>query len=136
VSPAIVAWTAGGRKVTNASVLVVDDDPDTCANMSDILADAGYRVEVAYDGRAATEAVGRNGHRLALLDYKLPCMTGLELFRRLRDVKPDLVAVLVSGFVSPEVASAATKEGIRAVFHKPVDPAELVPVVDEAVGAG
>ena len=41
----------------NASILVVDDDVDTCHNLSDILTDLGYRVDTAYDGPAALDLV-------------------------------------------------------------------------------
>ena len=52
-----------------AAVLVVDDDPDTCATLSDIISDLGYRVGVAHDGPAALELSRRHPDGLALLDY-------------------------------------------------------------------
>jgi DNA-binding LytR/AlgR family response regulator len=59
-------------------ILCVDDDPDTCASMSDILTDLGYLVSVAYDGHAALQLVQQQ-YGLALLDYRMPGMDGLEL---------------------------------------------------------
>jgi two-component system, NtrC family, response regulator HydG len=116
------------------SILLVDDDKDTCANLSDILTDVGYKVVVAYDPETALRIVGQNGYRLGLLDYKLPSMTGLDLFRQIRRQKEHLACVLVSGFASPEVIEMAMAEGMRAVFPKPVDFAKLMPVVEEVVG--
>ena len=60
-------------------ILCVDDDPDTCASMSDILNDLGYLVRVAYDGHAALQLVPQQPYGLALLDYRMPGMAGLEL---------------------------------------------------------
>ena len=59
------------------NILVVDDDQDTCASLSDILLDLGYTVDTANDGLAALELSQRNLYRLALLDYKMPGMDGL-----------------------------------------------------------
>lgn len=58
----------------------MDDDPDTCASLSDILTDLGYRVDVAYDGPSALQLVERNRYGLAVLDYRMPGMDGLELY--------------------------------------------------------
>jgi CheY-like chemotaxis protein len=79
-------------------IFCVDDDRDTCASLADILTDLGYRVDVAYDGTSALQLVDRNGYGLALLDYRMPGMDGLELYRRLLLLRPGLVAVFVTAF--------------------------------------
>jgi len=116
-------------------VLVVDDDKETCANFSDIFTDMGYEVAVAYDPESALRIVGQNGHRLGLLDYKMPLMSGLDLFRQLRQIRQELICVLVSAFVSVDVAEAAMAEGFRAVLPKPVDFGKLMPIVQEVLGS-
>jgi len=115
-------------------ILVVDDDKETCTNLSDILSDVGYGVAVAYDAETALKIVGQNGHRLGLLDYKLPVMTGLDLFRRIKQDKENLVCVLVTAFASADVEETAKAEGMRAVLPKPVDFAKLMSIVEEVVG--
>ena len=50
------------------SVLVVDDEEDTCRNLSDILTDLGYQVDIAHEGLTALELVSRNRYDVALLD--------------------------------------------------------------------
>src|SRR5688572_3969007 len=89
------------------SVLVVDDEPDSCANLSDILTDLGYDVDVAYDGPAALDLVGRKSYDLALLDLKMPGMDGLELYRRIKQTQADTVAILVTAFANETTAQAA-----------------------------
>ena len=69
-------------------VLLVDDDRDTCDSMSDILLDIGYTVDIANDGPGALERSGQHHYRLALLDYKMPGMDGVELCRRLKKSQP------------------------------------------------
>ena len=68
--------------MVDTNILLVDDDKDTCASMSDIFLDVGYTVDMAYDGPGALELSGRHQYRLALLDYNMPGMYGLELCRR------------------------------------------------------
>src|SRR5450755_2500750 len=61
----------------DASILVVDDEEDTCRNLSDILTDLGYHVDTAHDGPAALEMVRHKRYDVALLDLKMPGMDGL-----------------------------------------------------------
>jgi CheY-like chemotaxis protein len=88
-------------------ILVVDDDRDTCACLSDILTDIGYRVDVAHGGTAALELVPAGGYGLALLDYKMPDMDGVELYRRIRQTSTGVVGILVTAFASGEAEAAA-----------------------------
>ncbi len=55
---------------TNKAILMVDDDPDECLNMLDILSDLGYRVDTAQEGRTALLLVEGYEYDLALLDLK------------------------------------------------------------------
>jgi CheY-like chemotaxis protein len=112
------------------AILLVDDDRDTCATLSDILADLGYRVAVAYDSPAALELSRRQPYALALLDFLLPGMDGLELFGRLQQVRADTVGVLVTA-VAADTMQAAARAGIRRVLPKPVDFGRLIPLIEE-----
>jgi DNA-binding response OmpR family regulator len=116
------------------SILVVDDDQDTCASLSDILSDLGYTVDTANDGPAALELSQRNLYRLALLDYMMPGMNGLELCRRLRASRPAVEVALVTGWASTTTTAATCEAGVRRVLPKPVDFGVLLPLVEEIVG--
>lgn len=116
------------------SISVVDDDHDTCASLSDILSDLGYTVDTANDGPAALELSERNPYRLALLDYMMPGMDGLELCRRLRASRPAVEVALVTGWASSSTIAAASEAGVRRVLPKPVDFGILIPLVEEMVG--
>ncbi len=118
-----------------SAILVVDDDHDTCATLSDIISDLGYRVGVAHDGPAALALSKRHGYGLALLDYKLPGMDGVELYGHLKQVRAGTVGVLVTAFAANETVRAAVRAGIRRVLPKPVDFGRLLPLVEEVAGA-
>jgi CheY-like chemotaxis protein len=118
----------------DVTVLLVDDDADVCANMSDILSDAGYRVDVAHDGPTALELVRRRPYDLALLDLRMPGMDGLTLYGEIKRVQPGAVAVIVSAYASETTVEAARAGGVWQILHKPVDLPRLLSLVDEALG--
>lgn len=118
------------------NILLVDDDKDTCASMSDIFSDLDYTVDMANDGTGALELSGRHQYRLALLDYNMPGMDGLELCRRLKHLQPSIVVVLITGFSSIATTEAADEAGVRCSLLKPVNFSVLMPLVEQAVGSG
>jgi len=119
--------------MVDTDILLVDDDTDTCASMSEIFVDLDYTVDLAYDGPGALDLSGRHQYRLALLDYKMPGMDGLELCRRLRGAQPGIVVALVTAFNSIATTGAAAEAGVRCSLLKPVNFSVLMPLVEEAV---
>ena len=118
----------------NLSVLVVDDEEDICLNLSDILTDLGYHVEVAHDGPSALERVRRRHYDIAILDLKMPGMDGLSLYREIRKLRPETVAIVVSAYAAPETAAQALDAGAWRVLPKPIDPPRLLGLLEEAAG--
>jgi CheY-like chemotaxis protein len=113
---------------------VVDDEVDTCQNLSDILTDLGYHVDTAYDGLSALELVRRNAYDLALLDYKMPGMDGLTLYREIKRIRAGTVAIVVTAYASGSTAEEALQAGAWQVLPKPVDFPKLLGLVAEAAG--
>jgi two-component system response regulator HydG len=121
-------------KHSTPAVLVVDDDVDTCQNLSDILTDLGYRVDTAHDGPAALALVRANAYDVALLDYKMPGMDGLTLYREIKKLRAGTVAIIVTAYSGGTTAEEALAAGAWQVLPKPVDFPPLLRLVDEAVG--
>src|SRR3954469_21470382 len=115
------------------SILVVDDDVDICRNLADILGDLGYHVDTAHDGPSALELARRRPYDLALLDLKMPGMDGLTLYRELRKLRADAVALIVTAFAGPDTAAEAQAAGVWKVLPKPVDSPLLLQFVGEAL---
>jgi two-component system, NtrC family, response regulator HydG len=114
-------------------ILVVDDEPDTCANLSDILTEQGYRVDVAHDGLAALELVKKNAYDVALLDLKMPGIDGLELYRRIRTISADTVAIVVTAYASSTTATSVLGAGAWKILSKPVNLPQLLGFVGQAI---
>ncbi len=119
---------------TTPYILVVDDDVDTCRNLSDILTDLGYQVDVAHDGPQALELVRRNPYDIALLDLKMPNMDGVTLYREIKRLRAGTVAIIVTAYASSATAAEALSAGAWQFLAKPVDFPHLLRLVDEALG--
>src|SRR5262245_45679061 len=114
-------------------LLVVDDEPDTCANLSDILTAQGYQVDTAHDGLSALEMVKRNVYDVALLDLKMPGIDGLELYRRIRMISAGTVAIVVTAYASSSTASSVLSAGAWKILAKPVNIPQLLGFVGQAL---
>jgi two-component system, NtrC family, response regulator HydG len=120
--------------VTKApQLLIVDDEPDTCANLADIFTEFGYRVDIAHDGPSALQKLEHASYDLALLDLKMPGMNGLELYREIRRRSSDTVAIVVTAYASSETAKSVLEAGAWRIVSKPVDFTKLLGYVDEAL---
>jgi DNA-binding NtrC family response regulator len=111
----------------------VDDELDTCRNLSDILTDLGFHVDTAQDGPSALELVRRNPYDVALLDLKMPGMDGVALYREIKKLQAGTVAIVVTAYASSATANDALTAGAWQVLAKPVDLPRLLGMVNEAL---
>jgi signal transduction histidine kinase len=114
-------------------VLLVDDSPPLRASLAAALRAAGYRVLVAASGAEAVDLVRRRGGEIDVLvtDVVMPGMTGIEAAREIREVRPDLRVVIISGFA--DVHEDELPED--AVFlAKPFAPPQLVEKIGAVLG--
>jgi CheY-like chemotaxis protein len=117
-----------------STILVVDDDVDTCRNLADILNDLGYHVDTANDGPAALELLRQRPYDVALLDYKMPGMDGLTLYREIKKLRAGTVAIVVTAYAGGGTAEEALQAGAWQVLAKPVDFPKLLGLLNEALG--
>lgn len=101
-------------------ILIVDDEPDACANLSDILSELDYRVDIAANGFQALELATDQAYDVALLDLKMPHMDGVTLYHRLKKLSPRTAAVIVTAY-GGDARLLALGNSIDAVCYKPVD---------------
>jgi CheY-like chemotaxis protein len=113
-------------------LLIVDDEQDICSNMRDILTECGYSVDVASEWREGLDLLKQHRYRLALLDYKLPGVTGVELFQQMRQLNQGIEGLLVTAYASDKTAQEALAAGMQAVVQKPVDLSHLISLLQES----
>ncbi len=119
---------------TTPTILVVDDEVDTCRNLQDILTDLGYRVDIAHDGPSALELVRQNAYDVALLDYLMPGMDGVTLYREIKKLSAGTVAIVVTAYAGGNTMEEAQLAGAWQVLPKPVDFPKLMGLVEQALG--
>ncbi|MHB1561862.1 MAG: response regulator, partial [Isosphaeraceae bacterium] len=78
------------------SILLVDDERDHCLNLSDILGDEDYAVDIAHDGPAAMKLIAGKDYDATLLDLVMPGIDGLALLRDIRGRRPGLPACFIT----------------------------------------
>lgn len=112
-------------------ILVVDDNVDACAMLAKLLSALGYQADAAHDADEAIALVKRNAYGLAIVDYQMPGLNGVELFRKLREIHPDLAGVFLTGHTTIDVVYPAIEAGILRVLPKPADFQELIPLIEQ-----
>ncbi|MBC7091718.1 MAG: response regulator [Nitrososphaeria archaeon] len=114
-----------------ARILVVDDDIDILQSLKEILETKGYDVEVAESAQKGLELAKKRFFNLAILGIKLPDMEGTELLAKIHKEKPQMMKVMLTGYPSLDNAVQALNLGADAYLMKPVNPEELLKVVEE-----
>ncbi len=105
----------------HGTLLVVDDDPAVREVVTSLLERCGLTVLAAADGQSALEVFRRRANeiRLVLLDLVLPDTDGEAVFRSMRQMRPDLRAILCSGCLTDGAADQKLRAGWAAVIRKP-----------------
>ncbi len=107
-------------------ILLVDDDPDLLSSLSDLLQPEGYEVAVANGVESARRVAAVFEPDIALLDIKLGPDNGIELIAVLKQQRPDLACVIMTGYADTDSAVRALREGAEDFLSKPVDPSSLL----------
>jgi PAS domain S-box-containing protein len=125
------------RARASETVLVVEDSDDLREIVERILTQSGYQVIVAADGVEALEMSGKfAGHiDLLLTDVVMPHMQGNELAPRLREARPDLRVLYMSGFAQPALAANGTLPPDLALLDKPFNEPTLLARIREVLEA-
>jgi PAS domain S-box-containing protein len=128
---AIDAVAAPAPHGQGASALYIDDDDIMLVMVSQLLESAGYRVQAHHDGRAALAAFASAPEAVDVVvsDYNMPGMSGLDVAREVRRLRPDLPVVISSGYLSDDLRESADEAGVSALMHKERTVEELGPLL-------
>ncbi len=122
---------ARDRIETQRQILLVDDDRLVLAALSEGLRAAGYRVTAAAGGEDALAIAGRGAPDLALIDVRMPGMSGIELGARLREA--GVPFLYLSAYGDDDVVRQAVEEGALGYLVKPLDIQQIVPAIEAAL---
>jgi DNA-binding response OmpR family regulator len=110
-----------GASILSTKILVVEDDELIQASILAILESEGYETYQAFNGTTAKKMTDRDFFNLILLDLNLPDTSGLELAKSLRDTKPRMKIILLTGYSNENLDSESIKNNVDAVIIKPYD---------------
>jgi putative two-component system response regulator len=119
--------------VSGRRLLVIDDEPLIRELMIEILADAGHDVVGAETATAALELLRETDFELVISDIMMPGLSGLELLETLREIRPSLPVVLVTGAGTYQQLRDALTRGAGGLVLKPFTHGELIAAVDETL---
>jgi two-component system nitrogen regulation response regulator GlnG len=103
------------------NILVADDEESMRWVLSKALKKKGFNVDLARDGEEALRHIKQHSYDLAILDIKMPGLSGLELLDRVRELKSDLLVVIMTAEASMKNAVEAMKRGAYDYLTKPFD---------------
>lgn len=100
-------------------ILIIDDDPKICKNLSEILSEDEYLVKTSTSSKAGLKLVKKEDFDLAIIDLIMPEMGGMELLFEIKRNKPDVLVIMITGFATIETAVEAMKRGTSDYISKP-----------------
>jgi DNA-binding NtrC family response regulator len=120
---------------TRPRILIVDDAGPVVVLCVNVLQALGYYVKGANRGESAVDLLRREPFDLVVLDYKMPGMTGFQVFEQARGLHPDVAVILVTGHGTTEIINEANRMGFSAILLKPFTSDELRVTVEKVLAA-
>lgn len=113
--------------------ILILEEPCTRSSLAQCFSDGNYETRPASTSAEALDAIQQATFDLALIDIEAPGVVAVELQNRLRDMRPDLPLIFMTGRTSIRMAIEAVKRGGYDYITKPVDPDELLHRVGSAL---
>ena len=112
-------------------ILVVDDDETLCQGLAFILKDEGYLVKSTSDPAKARLLADQFSHDIAILDYKMSGLTGIDLLRSIKERNPQTVVFIISGrpFLERTLAEEQVAHLVAGVLAKPLTERDLLAMI-------
>jgi len=115
------------------NILIADDDKVIADIFKDLLSSQDRTVETCHDGRQAVDRLQHKTVDLLMADLVMPEMGGLEVLKYAKQINPDIIVIIVTGYASLETAVTAIKEGAYDYIIKPCKLGEIRIVIDRAI---
>jgi len=128
-------WFRQHAATLRVTILVVDDEDVTRQFLVSTLQAGQRQILTAASGEEALEIAKKTPLDLVLLDLMMPGINGVETFRQLHALRPELPVVIVTGYPDSDLMSRALEIGPFTMINKPIDINQIQKVVDLIVGA-
>ena len=121
------------QAIKQGRLLVVDDELSVRDSLDKWFREEGYEVGTAENANDALTRLAEHRWDAALVDIKMHGTDGIELQRRMHEIDPDLIVIMMTGYASVETAVAALKNGAYDYVTKPLDPDEIAHLIKNAL---
>ncbi len=118
---------------SQGKLLIVDDELSVRDSLAKWFHEEGYEVGTAEDATGALARMAEQHWDAALVDIKMRGTDGIELQRRMHEIEPSLIVIIMTGYASVETAVTALKNGAYDYVTKPLDPDEIAHLVKKAL---
>ena len=116
-----------------SSILIVEDEPDICLALEDLLRHAGYTVRSVMTGREALHEAEQHPFGAVILDLGLPDLSGFAVLRGLEELDPLLPVIILTASVQDSHTVESLRRGAAAYLTKPVLRDELLRTISGAL---
>jgi len=117
-----------------ANILIVDDERNLCECIKYVLEEKGYLAECAFSGNDAIELARNSKYDIALIDIKLPDISGNEVVEKIIDISPSTEYIYMTGYATIDSAIEAVKQKhIISYEIKPFDINHLLPLINQVI---
>jgi two-component system response regulator HydG len=116
-----------------ASILLVEDDLTFSRILEGFLSKKGFQVTVSNKGKDGLKSFQSRSFDMVILDYRLPDTTGMDILHEIKSEKPATPVVIMTSFQDIRTAVKAIKAGAFEYITKPVNPDELLMIVEQAL---
>ena len=100
-------------------ILVVDDEPETCHLIKQILKREGYQIDVSFSGIEALQKINSFNYHLLLTDLEMPEVDGIELTRKAKKQNPEIRVIMVTGNATVDASIRSLRHRIDGYIRKP-----------------
>jgi DNA-binding NtrC family response regulator len=107
---------------SDIGILIVDDELIVRESLTKWFKEDGFRTDAAENAAAALKKLQYGTWDILLVDIKMPGMDGIELLQRIKELKNDVVVIIITAFASVDTAVKALKQGAYDYVTKPIDP--------------
>lgn len=116
-----------------ASILLIEDDLTFSRILEGFLTKKGYHVIISNKGKDGLKTFETKSFDFVLLDYRLPDITGMDVLLEIKKIRPSVPVVIMTSFTDIRTAVKAIKSGAYEYITKPVNPEELMMILQQAL---